>query len=395
MRTQGIVIVLTMAMLLAASVASGAKFQVKAALLKDLESGKELYEQDAGRLIPPASLTKIMTMYLVWEAIEQGKAKTTDRIKVSKNADLTGGSSMGVKAGESVKLIELLKGMAVASGNDACVAVAEHFGGLKSFVARMNRKAKELGLEHTVFKNPHGLPAKGQVTTARDMMVLAEAYLKRFSDSLEIHSLKTYKHNQVTKRNSNRLLGSCEGTDGLKTGYVAASGFNIIATAKRDGRRLVAVVLGGKTSSIRNAETRKILDMGFKLIGEPTMAMAAPKQVEEADADPDNAYQERVYLAHSSALQRGMYCLQESSWKSFEQAWSRALLLKSKGVATTISVADLGSKGTWNRVLIGAFADIREAQRNKESLVELLGLGHPIIRRVEEEKLIPLSDMAM
>lgn len=233
---------------------------VKSAIVMDMGKGTVLYEQDPHRKIAPASLTKVMTMYLVWELIEQKKASLNDKVKVSVRAANTGGSTMNLKAGETVTVGDLMHGMAIASGNDACVAIAEHFGGLANFVARMNRKAKALGMKDTVYKNPNGLPASGQVTTARDQLVLAAAYLKRFPNSLKIHSKRSITHNKYTRTNSNRLLGSCPGVDGLKTGFVRASGFNIIVTAKRNNRRLIAVVLGGQSWAIRNKEAASIIE---------------------------------------------------------------------------------------------------------------------------------------
>lgn len=163
-------------------------------------------------------------------------------------------------------LIELIKGISVASANDAAQAVAEHLGGgsAASFVARMNGKARELGMTRTRFMNPHGLPAKGQVTTARDMMTLSRSYLDRFPESLTIHSMREYTYHNKTLRNRNRLLAHYPGADGIKTGFVCASGYNIIATAKRDNVRMMAVVLGARTPKLRARETERLLDVGFE-----------------------------------------------------------------------------------------------------------------------------------
>lgn len=249
------------------------KLPVKAALVAEYGSGKILYSQDPNRRIAPASVTKVMTMYLVFDLVAAGKASFSDKVKVSRRADSTGGSTMNLRAGETVTLDELMRGMAVASGNDAAVAVAEHFGGVPQWVARMNRKARDLGMKSTHFVNPNGLPARGQLTTAGDLMKLAQSYLRHYPQALHYHSTTIINHCGAVHGNTNQLLGVCEGMDGIKTGFVSSSGFNIIATAKRGKTRVIAVVLGGRTKQIRNRETKRVLDAAFT--GSITSMMAA------------------------------------------------------------------------------------------------------------------------
>lgn len=242
--------------------------RVKSAILMNLNTGEILFEQDADNQIPPASLTKILTLYLIFDSIQNGKLRPWEQVKVSLNADNTFGSTMSLKAGEEVKITEIIKGISIASANDGCVAIAEYLenGDIQAFVKLMNETARSLGMAHTRFFNPNGLPADGQLTTARDIMRLAQAYLQRFPKALAIHSQKYYSHNNRTKHNANSLLGKYEGVDGLKTGYVRASGYNIAATAKRGDTRLLAVVLGARNSGIREQETAKLLDTGFRII---------------------------------------------------------------------------------------------------------------------------------
>jgi D-alanyl-D-alanine carboxypeptidase (penicillin-binding protein 5/6) len=176
---------------------------------------------------------------------------------------------MFIQAGSEIPLEELLKGMAVVSANDASVAVAEYIGGnVEGFVKQMNRKASELGMSRSVFKNPNGLPARGQFTTARDMMILASDYLRRFPESLDLHSQQYYTYHDITQRNRNSLLRHYPNADGLKTGWVVKAGYHIIATAKRGNTRLIAVVMGAKTPAIRARETEKLLDEGFRMVRE-------------------------------------------------------------------------------------------------------------------------------
>jgi D-alanyl-D-alanine carboxypeptidase len=249
------------------------KLAVKAAMVTEFGSGRVLYNQDEDKRIAPASLTKIMTMYLVFDALSAGRASLTDRVKVSSRADATGGSTMNLRRGEIVTLDELMRGMAVPSGNDACIAIAEHFGGIPHFVDMMNNKARELGMTGTTFKNPNGLPAPGQLTTARDLMKLATSYLRHYPQALRYHSTTEINHNGSVHSNTNRLLGVYEGLDGIKTGYVGSSGYNIIATAKRGDNRIIAVVLGGRTKQVRNREATRILDASFS--GSVNTMMAA------------------------------------------------------------------------------------------------------------------------
>jgi D-alanyl-D-alanine carboxypeptidase len=241
----------------------------RAAVLMDFASGKILYSQDPDRKIAPASITKVLTLYVVYEDVARGRAKLGDYVPVSARARDTGGSSMGLDSGDKVTLGELVHGISIASANDACVAVAEHYpGGLPAFVRRMNAKARELGMTNSVFKNPNGLPASGQYVTARDIAKLSQSYIRHFPAALSIHSQRTYTHNGYTGCNANSLLAGYPGADGLKTGYVDASGYNITATARRDGTRLIAVVLGCSSSRIRERETVKLLDKGFALLAQ-------------------------------------------------------------------------------------------------------------------------------
>jgi D-alanyl-D-alanine carboxypeptidase len=249
--------------------ASSRAFHVgsRSAVLVDFASGKTLYSQDPDRKIAPASITKVLTLYLLHEDVALGRARLTDLVPVSARARDTGGSSMGLDAGDKVTLGELIHGISIASANDGCVAVAEHYpGGIPAFVRRMNAKARELGMTGSVFKNPNGLPAIGQYTTAHDIAKLSVAYIRRFPQALAIHCQRTYTHNGYTGCNANSLLADYPGADGLKTGYVDASGYNITATAVRDGVRLIAVVLGSSSSRIRERETVKLLNKGFAMV---------------------------------------------------------------------------------------------------------------------------------
>ncbi|MHB8910116.1 MAG: D-alanyl-D-alanine carboxypeptidase family protein [Syntrophales bacterium] len=258
-------------LLLAADLSAADRLQLTArsAILMDMTTGRILYTQNADAAIQPASITKVLTLYVADEAILEGKVHPRDPVKISRRAGQTGGSRMFLQAGSELPLEELLKGMAVVSANDASVAVAEYIAGdIETFVERMNRKARELGMERSYFRNPNGLPAKGQVTTAKDILILARAYLQRFPESLNIHSQQYYTYRDITQHNRNSLLRRYPNADGLKTGWVQKAGYHIVATAKRGDTRLIAVVMGAKNPKIRAKETERLLDEGFRMIQE-------------------------------------------------------------------------------------------------------------------------------
>lgn len=245
---------------------SPGQINARSAILIEVSTGTVLFEQNADEPIEPASFTKILTLYLVQDALKEGRVKLTDEIYISTEAWRTGGSKMFVGDGTRVPLEDLLKGIAVVSGNDACVAVAEHlYGSVDAFVDAMNRKAHELGMNQSRFMNPHGLPAEGQITTARDMGTLDLSYLQHYPDTLaKYHSLREYTYNNISQYNRNHLLLKDPSVDGLKTGYVGAAGYHLSATSQRDGMRLLAIVMGAATPGIREREASKLLNYGFR-----------------------------------------------------------------------------------------------------------------------------------
>jgi D-alanyl-D-alanine carboxypeptidase len=249
--------------------AENLRITARSAILMDMKTDRILFTHNADAAIQPASITKVLSLYVADEAIREGEVHPGDPVKISRNAGQTGGSRMYLQAGSELPLEELLKGMAVVSANDASVAVAEHIGGgIEKFVERMNRKARELGMYHSFFRNPNGLPAKGQVTTARDILTLARAYLQRFPESLSIHSQQYYTYREITQHNRNALLSRYPDTDGLKTGWVRKAGYHIVATAKRGDTRLIAVIMGAKNPNVRSLEAEQLLDEGFRIVQE-------------------------------------------------------------------------------------------------------------------------------
>ena len=442
MRTHSNVIVLTMLLLMIgasqvhAAHRNTGELRAKSAIAMDLGTGNIIYEQNADEQIPPASLTKVLTLYLTFEALQEKRLALTDTVLVTPEATQAGGSLMNIRPGERVIVRELMKGIAVASGNDACVALAQHLCGsddVHPFVAAMNSKARELGMTGTVFMNPNGMPADGQLTTARDMLKLSASYLRRFPQALTFHSMTTYVHNNLNHHNANRLLSSYDGVDGLKTGYIRASGYNNVVTAKRGESRVIAVVLGARSAGARAAVTRQLLDIAFQKLNQgqsialldehkgsgklpASLAQAAPRQDRDlkdaqllADAKvemiqrvaapstmpvampaaasvaapvvaPANEFRSAATGKTASSgnlVQRktaqGEYAIQESSFQSRVLAERRAQHLEKKGLPVKVVATMLGSRGKFYRVLVGPYANAADARKTERIL------GHGLV----------------
>ena len=234
-------------------------------LLLDFSSGQELAGVNTSERIEPASLTKLMTAYLSFAALKQGTLKLDQVVPVSERAWKAQGSRMFIDPKHPVKVEELLRGMIVQSGNDACVALAEAVAGSEeAFVQMMNREAQRLGLQNTQFRNSTGLPDPQHYSTARDLAVLAAALIRDFPDLYPLYSLKAYSYNNITQNNRNRLLWLDPQVDGVKTGHTEGAGYCLIASAKRGARRLLAVVLGTASDAVRAQEAQKLLNYGFQ-----------------------------------------------------------------------------------------------------------------------------------
>jgi serine-type D-Ala-D-Ala carboxypeptidase (penicillin-binding protein 5/6) len=243
----------------------------RAYLLFDVTSNQILAEQNAETPVEPASLTKLMSAYLVFQALQEKKISLTQEVLVSERAFAAGGgesSTMTLRKGSKVVLEDLIKGMIVQSGNDATVALAETVGGtVEGFVDMMNRQAKAFGMKSTTYKNPEGLPAAGHLTTARDLAVLATQLMGDFPQDMQYYKLKSFTYNKQKQDNRNLLLFRDPTVDGLKTGYTEAAGYCLIATALRQfpngPRRLLSIVLGTASKEARANEGQKLLNWGY------------------------------------------------------------------------------------------------------------------------------------
>ena len=241
------------------------KVKAKAAVLINVNSGQVVFEQNADVPIPPASLTKLMTLNLAFDAADDAFISLDDEVRVSEKAWKTEGSRMFLEVGKTVPLEIMLKGIIVVSANDACVAVSEHISGVEEvFAERMNEKADLIGMDSSLFKNSHGLPVEGQVTTARDMATLSVYYIRHHPVVLKYHSIKKMTFNKITQPNRNGLLWLDYGVDGLKTGWFSKAGFHIVATAQKGDDRFVAVVMGSKGERERENIALKMLNYGFR-----------------------------------------------------------------------------------------------------------------------------------
>ncbi|WP_338776906.1 D-alanyl-D-alanine carboxypeptidase family protein [Metabacillus sp. FJAT-52054] len=242
--------------------------QAKSAVLIERDTGKILYEKNSDEQLPPASMTKIMTMILIMDAFDKGKLKLTDKIRTSEYAASMGGSQIFLEPGEEMSADEMLRGIAIGSGNDASVAMAEHLGGSEDgFVELMNKKAAELGLKNTHFENTTGLPEKGHYSTAHDMAVMGKELLKYESITKYTGKYEDYLRTDTDKKfwlvNTNRLVKFYPGVDGVKTGFTNEAKYCLTATAKKGNMRVIAVVMGAETPKDRNNQVTKMLDYAF------------------------------------------------------------------------------------------------------------------------------------
>jgi D-alanyl-D-alanine carboxypeptidase len=266
-----------------------------AVLVVDANTGRVIYQRSADERRFPASLAKLMTLYLLFEQLEQGRLTLTTRIRFSANAAGQPPSNLEMEEGAEIAVIDAIKALIVKSANDVAVAVAEHIAGSEErFASLMTRKARELGMTATVFHNASGLPNAEQVTTARDMITLALRLHDQFPKHYPLFATRTFSWGSETFRNHNTLLFRYEGLEGMKTGYIRASGFNLVASARRGKKHLVAAYFGGKTAALRNAAVRTHLDAGFAKASERRTRPVGPLPVALAKAAPPAAEPTKV-----------------------------------------------------------------------------------------------------
>ena len=233
-------------------------------ILTDFQSGQTLVSQNSSKRVEPASLTKMMTAQIVFSALRQKRITLKQIVPVSEKAWRAKGSRMFIEPGRPVTVEELINGLIVQSGNDASIALAEAIAGSEeSFVHMMNKEAERLGMKGTHFTNTSGLPNPDHFTTAYDLTLLVSDLIRRFPEHYPLYSLREYTYNKISQANRNRLLWLDPNVDGLKTGYTKAAGYCLVASAKRNNRRLISIVLGAKSDSVRTMESQRLLNYGF------------------------------------------------------------------------------------------------------------------------------------
>ena len=265
----------------------------KAYVLMDHNSGIILAANNENEKRSPASLTKLMTSYVVFKRLKEEFITLDDEVKISEKAWGTGGSKSFIEVGKMIKLEDLLKGMIIQSGNDASVALAEHVAGSEgTFVLFMNDYAQQIGMENTRFENASGLPHDDQYTTAKDIALLSSAMIREFPVYYEWYKQKEFTYNNITQTNRNKLLFTDSTVDGLKTGWTQKAGYCLVTSANRVDMRLISVVLGSDSPAIRTSETEKLLDYGFRFF--------------ETQSVNDISHQVRVYKSEKANIKVGV-----------------------------------------------------------------------------------------
>lgn len=291
-----------------------------AALVMDARSGKVLHAENADTRLHPASLTKMMTLYVVFEAIGNGEISLDTPVTISKHAASEPPSKLGLKAGQRIKLRYLIRAAAVKSANDAATALGEAIEGSESrFARRMNRTARAMGMSRTTFKNAHGLTESGHLSTARDMSNLGRHLFYDYPQYYNLFSRLTADAGvRKVSHTNRRLLRAYKGADGIKTGYTRAAGFNLVASAERNGERIIATVFGGRSTATRNAKVAELLDLGFKRAPR-RVAVHKPRRpaymgkiggsdaiVASTGQSPSGYYGKTVRLASAAAVKKSL-----------------------------------------------------------------------------------------
>ena len=290
-------------------VPSPPKLAAKSFLLIDVNSGRILAEKNIDKKIEPASITKLMTAYVVYKEIEAGRLQMDEKVTISKKAWRMKGSKMFVEVGKQISVKMLLKGLIIQSGNDASVALAEHIAGTEStFADYMNQYAQSLGMTNSHFVNSTGWPNKDHRTTARDIATLAKAIITEFPEHYKLYKQKKFTYNGIKQYNRNKLLWRDKSVDGLKTGHTESAGFCLVTSAKRDDMRLISVVLGTKSDKARASISQALLSYGFRFY-ESNKLYAAAESLKTARVWMGNKENVSIGLANDLVITipRGQY----------------------------------------------------------------------------------------
>ena len=335
-------------------------------IMIDAENGDVMYEMNADERRYPASLTKLMTLYITFNALENNHIKLTDKLKVSRTAAGRSPSKLGVRAGETITVKDAIMAVIVKSANDCATVLAEHFAPTEAdFAVLMTNTAHKLGMNHTTFKNASGLPNKQQKTTARDMAVLAMAVYHHFPQYYKWFSAKSFQYKGRTIGGHNYILKTFVGADGMKTGYTAASGYNIITSAKRSGKRVIAVTMGHNSVGERDKKVSKMMDRGLvhmqkgdvdvaaltnEINGKGTIKAKETRVASVQKKTPVKTQNVRLAKAQNktavkptqvaAAVSNGRYAVQVGSFSDYQRARNYALTVKNK-LAKKYAVHDI------------------------------------------------------
>ncbi|MFZ1414534.1 MAG: D-alanyl-D-alanine carboxypeptidase family protein [Defluviicoccus sp.] len=337
---------LASAMLLAPTSNAFARYS---ALIMDATSGEILYSANAELPRYPASLTKMMTLYLLFDAIESGRVRLSDTISFSTNAVAQPPTKLGASTGERIAVETAILALVTKSANDVAAAVAEHLAGSEyTFAQSMTDQAQRLGMFDTTFQNASGLPNPDQVTTARDMAILGRALYLDFPQFYHYFSTRYFRYDGASHHNHNQLLFSYDGVDGIKTGFIRASGFNLVASATRNGRRLIGVVLGARSPGERGRMMASLFDNGFRDAdtGEFQLAMARenPTQIERTVAESSTAAAVPPLRAGGASIELGTYRDRSGALNTAQRALSRVSSELAGGEIDVVAVRGKGRR---------------------------------------------------
>lgn len=356
----------------------------------DAESGQILHATNADALRHPASLTKMMTLYLTFQALESGRVGLNTYLPISANAAEQSPSKLGLHAGQRIRLEDAILGLVTESANDAAVVLAEWLGGSeKGFAQLMTRQARALGMSHTNFDNPSGLPDDAQITTARDMAILGHSLIYHYPQFYPYFSHDSFTYAGVYHHNHNHLMDRYEGMDGIKTGYIRASGFNLVASAVRSHVRLIGVVFGGRSTTARDNRMALLLDEGFAL---------EQKQKTKGHNIENNAQEEQGDSSDNDGAEVGGYVTLPAKVSvvfapaTLTNPHQTSSSSRASGEVNPTEGNAMASKN-WG-VQIGAFSDASTAQQALVTAIaqmpQLLGTSEPQIQKLDEEGQAPV-----
>jgi D-alanyl-D-alanine carboxypeptidase len=349
-----------------------------AAIVIDAQSGAVMEQENADEILHPASLTKMLTLYMMFEGLKTGKIKMATRIPVSTHASRQIPSRLGLRKGEYITIETIIKSLVTKSANDAAAAIAEYLGGTEAnFATMMTRKARSLGMQHSIFKNASGVPNPFQITTARDMATLSRCLYLDFPQEYRYFRLQAFHHRGKIHRNHNHLLGKVPGLDGIKTGFVTASGFNLAASAIRKGVdnkpvRLIAVVMGGPNRHWRDRRVVELLETNFQKKGIDQKFTSLLDEQDNDEEDTDVA----LFLKEEKAREKAARTVHElvavKGSPASAPVEDRQLSTRNKGARKKKS--GMVNKNLWG-VQIGSYKSRGEAQTNARKTLAMISSG--------------------